>query len=241
MNSNITSLAYFKRLAKKLKKERNITHVQALDLVAKENGYSNWKHCLRELSKQPVQKVKPIIEEVVLSFTDWLKKHKNRNSPLGDLATDALRDKGWPSYNTLEKYRDYLHFRSASYNAITALERAWKSYTAFLKRKKLPKSNSPVVKKSIVKKHDIRKIVYVSNTIPLPFTKRTAEKFNPGDPAWISWDGRKAIPVTIVEVDERHYTFKTERPLQKAGSQHYVFLDEVRSTPELACINHVTF
>ena len=59
--------------------------------------------------------------------------------------------------------------------------------------------------------------------------------------AWISWNGVKAIPVTVLEADERFYTFKIERPLKKAGNQHYVRLDEVCSTPELACINHITF
>ena len=240
MNKKISTLAYLKRQAKKLKKARNISHAQALELIAKEYGYSNWKHCHRSLSEQRAHEVESPEKGFQLSFTEWLKKNKNRNSPLGDLATDVLRDKQWPSYNTLEDYRSYLNFKGAVYDAIIALEKAWKSYKTYLQRKKRPNSNKPMVKKSIAKKHDPRKIVYVSNTTPLPFTARTAEKFNPGDPAWISWDGRKAIPVTILEVDDRRYTFKIERPLKKAGDQHFLYLDEVRSTPELACINYVT-
>jgi hypothetical protein len=211
-----------------------------LELIAKENGYSNWKHCLRELSKQPVHKVESAKERLELSFTDWLRKHKNRDSPLGDLATDAMGDKTWPSYNTLDKYRNYLHFRHADLGAIEALERAWKSYKTYLKRKKRAIPNQPKFKKPIIHKHDPRKIVYVSNIIPLHYTKRTVEQFDLGAPAWISWDGRKAIPVKIAEVDDRHYTVRIERPLNKAGSHHSLFLDEVRSTPDLACLNCVT-
>jgi hypothetical protein len=233
------SLEYIKRQAKKLKKERNITHTQALEILAKENGYSNWKHFQRSLSEQPAPGVKPVEEELQISFTDWLKKHKNRDSPLGDLATDAIKDAKWPSYNTLDEYRDYLYSHSAVYGAVRTLEGAWKSYKAYLKRKKQSNLNRPK-KKPIVKQHDSRKIVYINNVSPLHFTKRTVEKFNPSDPAWISWDGRKAIPVTIIEVDDIYYTFKVERPLKKAGDEYYLRLDEVRSTPELACINHVT-
>jgi hypothetical protein len=52
MTEQIHTLAYIKRRAKKLKKESSITHMQALDVLAKEYGFSNWKHCQKELSKQ---------------------------------------------------------------------------------------------------------------------------------------------------------------------------------------------
>lgn len=238
-NSNLT-LEYIKRQAKKIRKERNITHTQALELLAKEYGYSNWKHCLRALTKQPARNVKPAEKAPQLSFIDWLKKHKNRDSPLGDLGTEVVRDEKWTPYNTLEEHTDYLSSKNLPLGARGALERAWKSYKIYLQRKKRPNSNKSQTKKPTVKKHDPRTIVYVSNVTPLHYTKRTVEKFGPGDPAWISWNGRKAIPVTVLEVDDRHYTFKIERPVKKAGDQHYLFLDEVRSTPELACLNHVT-
>ena len=51
----------------------------------------------------------------------------------------------------------------------------------------------------------------------------------------------KSIPVTVLEVDEFGYVFRIERPLKNIGNKHAVRFDEVRSTPELACINHITF
>lgn len=240
MDAQKISLDYIKRQAKKLKRELSISHTQALELTAKKHGYSNWINCCRVLGTQTISETILVTEYQQLSFTEWLKKHKNRNSPLGDLAADVLKDKAWPSCNLLAEYRSYLIFRNAAFDAIKALERAWKSYKTYLKRKESPALNKSKLKSPIVKKGDPRKIVYIPNVTPLPFNKRTVEKFNPGDPAWISWDGRKALPVTITKVDETNYSFKIERPLNKAGNQHFVYLDEVRSTPELACVNMVT-
>lgn len=45
------TLAFVKRLAKKLKKEQQLAHHTALDLAAKSLGYSNWKHFLNKGSK----------------------------------------------------------------------------------------------------------------------------------------------------------------------------------------------
>ncbi|VTP91760.1 Uncharacterised protein [Sphingobacterium daejeonense] len=53
---------------------------------------------------------RPIVEPEP-TFTDWLMKHKNRNSPLGDLASKrgfSDGDERWPLYSILEDYRDYL-------------------------------------------------------------------------------------------------------------------------------------
>jgi hypothetical protein len=136
MNKKINT-SFLKRQAKKLKKELNITHTEALDLIAKKNGYSNWKHCISEPSKQPAPKIVIPEEQLQLGFTDWLKKHKKRDSPLGDLATDALEDKNWPMYNTLVEYQHYLTFRGASPGALSALKNAWKSYKAYLRRRNL--------------------------------------------------------------------------------------------------------
>ena len=85
-----------------------------------------------------------------------------------------------------------------------------------------------------------RSVTYVKGITPLHYMKRDVEKFDVGDEAWISWDGKKALPVIITEVDEPYYSFKIERPLKQAGNEHYLRLDEVRSTPELACLNRVT-
>ena len=240
MKKKMHTIAYIKRQAKNLKKQHGISHTQALDLISTQHGYSNWKHYQKILSQHANIKVEEVPELFQITFTDWLKKHKNRNSPLGDLATDMLQDKKWPSYNSLEDYRGYLNFMHASRGAIEALKRAWRTYTAYLKKKNSPVSDKPKLRKPSAKNHDLRKIVFVKNVTPIHYTNRTVEKFNPGDKAWISWDGRKALPVSILEVDERHYTFRIERPLKKARTTHFLFLDEVRSTPELACINRVT-
>jgi len=173
------------------------------------------------------------------NFADWLAKHKKRDSPLGDLAQDVMRDKQWPSYDSLEHYQDYLNSRGAAIGAMDALNGAWKSYQAFLKRKAIPSSIKRPAKPA-PKKEDLRKMVFVKNVTPLHYTKRTIERFNAGDKAWISLDGRKAIPVTVLEADNMYYTFRIERPSKKTDGIDYLRLDEVRSTPELACINRVT-
>ncbi len=242
MENQKYNLAYIKNEARKLKKEKGISHSQALEKISKEYGYSNWAHCQRVLSQQVVFVDEPKVIKVIqeLSFTDWLKKHKNRDSSLGDLATDMLRDSTWPLHDTLEDYRRYLSFRSSSYVVVETLERAWKSYKAYLKRKKSLSSNKPKTKKTISQNQDLRRVVFVKNVTPLHYSNRIVEKFVAGDKAWISWDGRKAIPITVTEVDGIYYSVKIERPLKWGKSERYLRLDEVRSTPELACINCVT-
>ncbi len=241
MKSQKLTIAFLKRQAKNLKKQNGISHTQALDLISKQHGFSNWKHCLKIHSQNTNNEAKVVTELFHVTFTDWLKKHKKRNSPLGDLATDMLRDKEWPSYNSLEDYRIYLKFKNASIGAESALKRAWSTYMAYLKKKNAPVSFQAKPSKPSSKISLPRKIVFVKNTTPLHHVNRSVEKFNPTEKAWISWDGRKAIPVSILEVGDRHYTLRIERPLKNAGNEHSLFLDEVRSTPELACINHVTF
>lgn len=51
LNSNKHTAQYVKRLAKKIKKEQNIPHHQALDKAAQSIGFSNWKHFLNEAEK----------------------------------------------------------------------------------------------------------------------------------------------------------------------------------------------
>lgn len=240
MKKQTPSLNHIKREAKKLKKELDIKYIEALEIVAKKYGFSNWMHCQRALSQQeaisPAQDTPAPFE---ITFTEWLAKHKNRNSPLGDLASDMMSDKTWPSYDTLEEYIDYLEFKGAYYRAVETLKEAWKTYKGYLKRKNSPDANKPRASKPKPKNADKRKITFVKGVTPIHFSKRNHEKFNPGDKAWISWDGKKAIPVTVTEVDERYYTFIVERPAKKKGEEYYLRLDEVRSTPELACINKV--
>lgn len=240
MENTTPTIAYLKRQAKNIKKEKNISHTEALNIIAKTYGYSNWIHCLRGLTQTGLPLGKSKTESFQLSFTEWLKRHKNRNSPLGDLASDAISDSAWPEYDSREHFRDYLFSKSASFDAISALERAWKSYKSYVRLKNTHSVCKPKKKSTPLKIHDARKIVFVRKAQPIPYPERTVEKFNSGDKAWISWDGKKAIPVTILEVDEQRYTFRVERPNTKAGDEHYLFLDEVRSTPEFACRNYVT-
>ncbi|MDF1674948.1 MAG: hypothetical protein P1U44_04455 [Vicingaceae bacterium] len=42
------NIDYVKRLAKKLAKEKNIPHHEALDVISKERNYNNWKHFYNE-------------------------------------------------------------------------------------------------------------------------------------------------------------------------------------------------
>jgi uncharacterized protein YozE (UPF0346 family) len=176
-----------------------------------------------------------------ISFTDWLVKHKNRNSPLGDLAADMLRDNQWPKdYSTLDQFIGYLESIRAHSEAISTLKSAWKTYKAYLKRKLSALPSTSEVDKNLSKYENSRKIVFLKNIKPLHFSKRKVEKFDIGDKAWVSWNGSKAIPVIILEVDDRYYTFRKERPLTDNKLPYYVRLDEVGSTPELACRNHVT-
>ncbi|MGF7025053.1 hypothetical protein [Sphingobacterium sp. HSC-15S19] len=181
--------------------------------------------------------------EILPTFPEWLIKQKNRNSPLGDLARkrefNDRDDNLWPLFNNLEDYRDYLTGQHPPRGAVSALQKAWKSYHNYIQKKNLPTLKKPV-KSSTKKTYDGRKIVFVKNVEPVHYSKRTIENFDPGDKAWVSWDGRKAIPITILETDEMYYTFRIERPLKNAGDEHYVRLDEVGSTPELACKNHFT-
>jgi hypothetical protein len=228
----VVDLFKLKRIAGNIgyiKVNHTSTNAETLDLAIKE----------MEIIQQPTSNVKQI-EQFELSFTDWLKKQIGRHSPLGDLARDMADDETWPTLGTLDSYENYLLSRSADWRAVETLKRAWKTYNAFVKRKRSPNPVKKVTKPA-VKKHDSRTIVFVKGVKPLHYSKRTIEKFVAGDKAWISWQGKKAIPVTVLEVDEMYYTFRIERPLKKAGDKHYVRLDEVRSTPELACINHITF
>jgi hypothetical protein len=95
-----------------------------------------------------------------------------------------------------------------------------------------------------------RGIAWVKGVKPLHFSKRVAEYLSVGTEAWISLDGRMALPVIVTEVDHGSYCVRFERPSKRAGisraytngttATHSFFVDEVRSTPELACLNCVT-
>ncbi|MVN92661.1 YozE family protein [Mucilaginibacter aquatilis] len=187
---------------------------------------------------QPLQEVAPLEP----NFADWLAKQKKRDTPLGDLANKrgfADESENWPIFSEYKQYQDYLLNNHPPYGAMAALERAWRSYQTYVRKKR---SSNPLkqVNKSELQKHVDRKVVTVKKATPIPYDRRTIEKFMQGDDGWISWDGKRAIPVSIVGVSERHYTIAIQSPRRKAGNKHSLFLDEVRSSPELACANLVT-
>lgn len=51
MGNKQHTLEFVKRQAKKLKKEKGITHTEALNEVSKGIGFQNWEHCRKALSE----------------------------------------------------------------------------------------------------------------------------------------------------------------------------------------------
>lgn len=47
MDKQKHTLEFVKRQAKRLKKQNGITHTKALEMIANELGFSNWKACLQ--------------------------------------------------------------------------------------------------------------------------------------------------------------------------------------------------
>jgi len=123
MNSQHT-VNFYKLLAKKLKKEKNITHVQALNEISKQYGFSNWTDCQNQTISKIVHQTNIISPPI--SFTEWLTKQRNRDTPLGDLSKDMLNDKQWPSLDTFEGYEDHLYSMRASWQAIETLKKLGK-------------------------------------------------------------------------------------------------------------------
>jgi hypothetical protein len=125
-----------KRQATRLKKARGIRQHEALDLVIQEHGYVNWRHFLNSSASKAVTEatVPQHTAGEPPTFAQWLAKHINRDSPLGDLAQDAARDKGWPTEGNLETYRSHLSFHGAAFEARRTLNQAWKTYQAYVKR-----------------------------------------------------------------------------------------------------------
>lgn len=185
---------------------------------------------------------KRIDKSLGISFPDWLSKQKRRDSPLGDLANKRNfedTNSPWPSFDNLDDYKNYLLTTSSPRGSMAALESAWKSYKRYLHRM-LAGNSVRLIKNPKQPVADQRRIEYVNKVIPIHYSNRDVERFSPGDKAWISYDGKKAMPVTVLEADERDYTVRIERPLKHSGDVVSLRLDEVRSTPQLACKNCVT-
>jgi uncharacterized protein YozE (UPF0346 family) len=63
-------------------------------------------------------------------FTPWLKRQKERDDPVGDLAGDAIADRKFPvSANQLPALKNYLFSRGADSEALQALEEAWSEFS----------------------------------------------------------------------------------------------------------------
>lgn len=180
--------AFLKRQAKQLKKQLGIPHHDALDRVARSAGFENWGHFCS------VKKT--------CSFTNWLAKHGKRSSPLGDLARDAAIDDTWPDASSLDEYRGYLSQVGACEVATRALDRAWRSYKVSLRRD--PDQEAARREKRRLNglpKPPTRKIVFVKGLQPLHISKRVAQELTLGEQAWVSFSGRKALPVIVTEID----------------------------------------
>lgn len=98
--------------------------------------------------------------------------------------------------------------------------------------------------KQLGKDQKMRKVAKVRGIKPLHFLQRTAEDIKVGAEAWVSLDGETALPARVIGKDDRHYEVQFECTSSRfsvyRGCKSSLFLDEVRSTPLLACINMVT-
>ncbi|MBX3165400.1 MAG: hypothetical protein KF900_13075 [Bacteroidetes bacterium] len=72
------NVEYLKRLAKTIKKQQNITHQQALDIVAVDKGFNNWKHFLQN-AKEKSSKQSSKNDIVVKSLSENEKVNPYRN------------------------------------------------------------------------------------------------------------------------------------------------------------------
>lgn len=64
-----------------------------------------------------------------ITFYEWLEKQKNRKSPLGSLAAEALHDEGFPKdAATLDAVLGYLKGKSATGATVAAARLAWQTY-----------------------------------------------------------------------------------------------------------------
>jgi uncharacterized protein YozE (UPF0346 family) len=64
-----------------------------------------------------------------LTFYNYLKKQKNRDDPVGDLAADVLADKSFPkNVSCRTELLEYLNNTGACYEALTAAKEAFTEY-----------------------------------------------------------------------------------------------------------------
>ena len=107
------------------------------------------------------------------------------------------------------------------------------------------KSTVPVRReKERNKERLMSKHVRVRGAKPLHILHRIADDIMVGAEAWASFDGKRALPVRVEGHDDTHYEVRYECDAKRfsvhRGSVCAYFLDEVRTTPALACVNMVT-
>jgi hypothetical protein len=99
-------------------------------------------------------------------------------------------------------------------------------------------------RKKRAEKTPTRKPVKVKGAKPLHYRKRTREDIAIGGEAWVSYDGEVALPARVLDKDDRHYFVEFECGHRRypgvCNGTHSLYHDEVRTTPELACVNMVT-
>lgn len=72
-------------------------------------------------------------------FHRWLERHKGKITPVGDLATDVLRDKQFPvAVKTADDAVGYLQSRFAAEAVLRVMKQAWRQFEAAQKRKARP-------------------------------------------------------------------------------------------------------
>ena len=65
-----------------------------------------------------------------ITFHEWLAKQKNRKSPLGTLASELLRDEGFPKdVASAEALLTYLKGKQAPGASIATARLAWQNYS----------------------------------------------------------------------------------------------------------------
>ena len=64
------------------------------------------------------------------TFYQWIRKQKNRNDEVGDMAKDILFDINFPKYvkTSHKKIEDYLKSNNASDHCIDSFKIAWNEY-----------------------------------------------------------------------------------------------------------------
>jgi len=72
-----------------------------------------------------------------MSFTEFIKKYLNTNSPLGDFAKDAIADKKFPLLGDKNVYKNYLQRNRACDGCLDSFNKAWNNYTRTNKQLKL--------------------------------------------------------------------------------------------------------